>query len=195
MIPGFELTEFIRLAGILGVAFIVYAESGLLIGFFLPGDSLLFTTGFLAQQGVFGNWSIHAIVALLFVAAVLGDSTGYAFGNRVGRRLFKRKESLLFDPDNLQKTEEFYEKHGPKTIVIARFIPIIRTFAPIVAGIGKMRYATFLTYNLVGALLWAAGLTYLGYFVGSWYRYRPLPFADHRRHHFALDHAASSSCS
>lgn len=178
MIPGFELTEFIRLAGILGVAFIVYAESGLLIGFFLPGDSLLFTTGFLAQQGVFGNWSIHAIVALLFVAAVLGDSTGYAFGNRVGRRLFKRKESLLFDPDNLQKAEEFYEKHGPKTIVIARFIPIIRTFAPIVAGIGKMRYATFLTYNLVGALLWAAGLTYLGYFVGSWFAARGIDI-DH----------------
>lgn len=172
MIPGIELTEFIRIVGILGVAFIVFAESGLLIGFFLPGDSLLFTTGFLVQQGVFGGWSIHTIVLLLFFAAVLGDSTGYAFGHKVGRRLFKRKESLLFDPDNLQKAEDFYEKHGSKTIVIARFIPVVRTFAPIVAGIGKMRYTTFLTFNLIGAFLWAIGLTYLGYFVGAWFEAR-----------------------
>lgn len=178
MVPGFELTEFIRIAGILGVAFIVFAESGLLVGFFLPGDSLLFTTGFLAQQGVFGNWSVHAIAATLFFAAVVGDSTGYAFGNKVGRRLFRRKESLLFDPENLQKAEAFYEKHGPKTIVIARFIPIIRTFAPIVAGIGSMRYTTFLAFNLIGGFLWAVGLTYLGYFVGSWFAARGIDI-DH----------------
>lgn len=178
MIPGFELTEFIRIAGILGVALVVFAESGLLIGFFLPGDSLLFTTGFLAHQGVFGNFSIHLIVLILFIAAVLGDSTGYAFGNKVGRRIFKRKESLLFDPENLEKAEAFYEKHGAKTIVIARFIPIIRTFAPIVAGVGKMRYTTFLAFNLIGAFLWAVGLTYVGYFVGSWFEARGIDI-DH----------------
>lgn len=172
MIPGIELTDFIRLVGIIGVALVVFAESGLLIGFFLPGDSLLFTTGFLAQQGVFGDVSIHAIVGLLFVSAVLGDSTGYAFGNKVGRRLFKRKETLLFDPDNLEKAEAFYEKHGPKTIVIARFIPIVRTFAPVVAGIGKMRYGTFLAYNIIGGFLWAVGLTYLGFYVGAWFEAR-----------------------
>lgn len=169
MIPGFELTEFIRLFSIWGVALVIFAESGLLVGFFLPGDSLLFTTGFLAHQGVFGGISVHVIVLILFIAAVFGDSTGYAFGSKVGRRIFRRKESLLFDPENLEKAEAFYEKHGSKTIVIARFIPIIRTFAPIVAGVGKMRYLTFLTFNLIGAFLWAVGITYLGYFVGSWF--------------------------
>lgn len=178
MIPGIELTDFIRLVGILGVAFVVFAESGLLVGFFLPGDSLLFTTGFLAQQGVFGNLSIHLIVAILFIAAVLGDSTGYAFGHKVGRRMFRRKESLLFDPSNLQKAEDFYEKHGAKTIIIARFIPIVRTFAPIVAGIGNMRYLTFLMFNLIGAFLWAAGLTYLGYYIGAWFEARGISI-DH----------------
>lgn len=168
MIPGFELAEFIRLVGILGVAFVVFAESGLFFGFFLPGDSLLFTTGILASQGLFGDFSIHFIVPLLFVAAVLGDSTGYATGKKFGPRLFRKKESLLFDPKHLQRAEDFYEEHGPKTIVIARFIPIIRTFAPIVAGIGTMTYAKFLTYNVIGALLWTAGLTYLGYFTADW---------------------------
>lgn len=171
MIPGVDIVEFLRttapIVGLLVVAGIIFAESGLLVGFFLPGDSLLFTVGFLAHQGVFGVTSIHLIVVLLFIAATLGDSTGYAFGNKIGRRLFRRHESLLFHPENLMKAEAFYERHGKKTIILARFIPVIRTFAPIVAGIGKMKYRTFLAYNIIGALLWAAGITYLGYFVGA----------------------------
>lgn len=176
MIPGLDIAEFLRTTapfiGILVVAAIIFAESGLLIGFFLPGDSLLFTVGFLASQGVFGDISIYLIVAILFVAAAAGDSVGYAFGHKVGRRLFKRKESLIFDPANLQRAEVFYEKHGAGTIVLARFMPIIRTFAPIVAGIGRMRYRTFLAFNLLGALLWAVGITYLGYSVGGWFEAR-----------------------
>lgn len=168
MIPGIELTEFIRLVGVLGVALVVFAESGLLIGFFLPGDSLLFTAGFLAQSDVL-HVNVHVLAGVLFIAAAFGDSVGYAFGRRVGRRLFHRKESLLFHKDNLQRAEEFYEKHGAKTIVLARFIPIVRTFAPIVAGISKMDYTTFLIFNLSGAFIWAVGLTYLGYFTGSWF--------------------------
>lgn len=173
MIPGVDIVEFLRtagaLVGLLVVAAILFAESGLLIGFFLPGDSLLFTVGFLAHQGVFGDVSVHLIVLLFFVAAAAGDSTGYAFGNRVGRKLFNREKSLLFQPENLHKAEAFYEKYGSKTIVLARFIPIIRTFAPIIAGVGKMHYRTFLAFNLVGAALWAAGITYVGYYAGAWF--------------------------
>lgn len=167
MIPGVDLIDFITFVGVIGVALVVFAESGLLIGFFLPGDSLLFTAGFLTHQGVL-DINIHLFVAILFIAAAAGDSVGYAFGNKVGRKLFKKKDSLLFSQKNLHYAEEFYEKHGSKTIVIARFIPIVRTFAPIVAGIGKMNYKTFLTFNLVGAFLWAVGLTYLGYFIAAW---------------------------
>lgn len=162
-----HLLDFIIGLGVLAIAIVIFAESGLLIGFFLPGDSLLFTAGFLTQQGVLPV-NIHMLVVILFVAAALGDSVGYAFGRRVGHRLFRRKDSFLFHKDNLRRAEEFYEKNGAKTIVIARFIPIIRTFAPIVAGIGKMDYRTFLLYNLIGAFLWAVGLTYLGYFAGGW---------------------------
>lgn len=164
----FDLQTLITTVGVIGVASIVFAESGLLIGFFLPGDSLLFTAGFLTQQGIL-NINIHLFVVILFIAAALGDSAGYAFGHKVGRRLFKRKESFLFDPENLVRAEKFYEENGSKTIVLARFIPIVRTFAPIVAGIGKMSYSTFLAYNLIGAFLWAVGITYLGYFVGTWF--------------------------
>ncbi len=167
MIPGVELTDFITWAGVIGVALVVFAESGLLIGFFLPGDSLLFTAGFLTHQGLL-DVNIHLFVLILFLAAAAGDSVGYIFGHKVGRRLFRRKDSLLFRQENLQHAENFYEKHGSKTIVIARFIPIVRTFAPIVAGIGKMDYKTFLTFNLIGAFLWAVGLTYVGYFTASW---------------------------
>jgi membrane-associated protein len=148
------------------VAAIVFAESGLLIGFFLPGDSMLFTAGFLINVGVL-NFNIHLFVALVFVAAVLGDGVGYMFGKRVGRRLFNRPNSLLFRQENVQKAEEFYEKHGGATVILARFIPVVRTFVPIIAGVGKMSYRTFLTYNIIGALLWAAGISYIGYYVGA----------------------------
>lgn len=168
MLFGIELTALVQAVGVLGVAAIIFAESGLLIGFFLPGDSLLFTTGLLAHQGLLGI-NIHALVGILFIAAITGDSVGYAFGHKVGPRIFKRKDSLLFHQDNIRRAEEFYEKYGPLTIVIARFMPIIRTFAPIVAGVGKMNYKTFLIFNLAGGLLWAAGITYLGYYIGAYF--------------------------
>ena len=158
------LEPIIRSIGYFGVAGMVFAESGLLIGFFLPGDSLLFTSGFLASQGYMDIWILSG---LCFVAAVAGDSVGYSFGHRVGRKIFLRPNSRWFKQENLQRAEQFYEKHGGKTIIIARFIPFIRTFAPIVAGIGKMTYPKFLTYNIVGAALWAVGLTWLGYWVGG----------------------------
>ncbi|GIW07042.1 MAG: protein DedA [Dehalococcoidia bacterium] len=143
---------------------IVFAESGLLFGFFLPGDSLLFTAGFLASQGYL---NLPLLLVGCFIAAVTGDQVGYWFGNRVGRRLFDREESFFFHRKNIERTEAFYRKHGGKTIVLARFLPAIRTFAPIVAGIGSMRYRDFVFYNIFGALLWAVGVTLAGYFLGS----------------------------
>lgn len=159
-----NLPELIKSFGYLGVWGIVFAESGLLVGFFLPGDSLLFTAGFLASQNVFNIW---LLVIGAFICAVLGDSVGYLTGHRFGRRLFTKEDSWLFHKDHLIKAEKFYEKYGNKTIVIARFLPIIRTFAPIVAGIGNMQYQLFITFNLLGGLLWTAGLTLVGYFLGS----------------------------
>ena len=164
---GIDIEATISAFGVLGILAIVFAESGLLIGFFLPGDTLLFTAGFLTQVNIL-HINIHLLVMLLFIAAVLGDSVGYTFGRRVGRRLFTRPNSRLFKQENIQRAEAFYEKHGGKTIIIARFVPVVRTFAPVVAGVGQMRYPTFLAYNLIGGLLWAGGITYLGYFLGSW---------------------------
>jgi len=166
MIPGVELIDFIKAISIIGVLLVIFAESGLLIGFFLPGDSLLFTTGFLVYNGVF-DFNIHLLVVLLFLAAVSGDSVGYTFGRRVGRPLFKRKNSKLFKQEYLERAQDFYEKHGGKTIILARFIPIVRTFAPVVAGVSRMKYRTFLSYNIIGGLLWTAGLTYAGFFLGK----------------------------
>lgn len=166
MLFGLELSEVIRAIGVFGIAAIVFAESGLLIGFFLPGDTLLFTAGFLAHQEVLGV-NVHLMVLILFIAAVAGDNVGYWFGKKVGPRIFKKQDSLLFHQDNLQRAEKFYEKYGPITLVIARFTPIVRTFAPIVAGVGRMNYRRFMFYNIVGGLLWTAGLTYLGYYGGA----------------------------
>lgn len=168
MIPGIDLIDFIKLVGVIGIAAVIFAESGLLIGFFLPGDSLLFTAGFLVHAG-FLPINIHLLVLVLFIAAVVGDSVGYTFGRKIGPHVFKRPDSLLFKQENIQKAQRFYEKHGGKTIIIARFIPIVRTFAPVVAGVGKMEYKHFLGYNLIGGFLWAAGITYLGYYVGAWF--------------------------
>lgn len=156
--------ETIARAGILAVAAIVFAESGLLVGFFLPGDSLLFTAGFLASQGIL---DIHTLAIACFVAAVLGDSVGYAFGKRMGPRLLKKPDGKIFKKKYIVQAEEFYEEHGKKTIIIARFVPIVRTFAPIVAGLGSMHYKTFLSYNIIGGALWTLGLTYAGYFLGK----------------------------
>lgn len=162
MLPDIE--TLIRTVGLLGIWAIVFAESGLLIGFFLPGDSLLFTAGFLASQG-FVN--IYLLAFGSFAAAVLGDNVGYSFGHKVGKRLFQKEDSLLFHKDHLRKAEEFYKKHGKKTIILARFVPVVRTFAPIVAGMGNMEYKTFFVYNIIGGLLWAVGLTMLGFVLGN----------------------------
>ncbi len=168
MIPGVELVDFIRVAGLLGISFVIFAESGLLIGFFLPGDTLLFTSGFLVSAGIF-KIDIHVLVLALFLAATLGDSVGYAFGNKVGRKLYKKSDSRLFKKAHLEAAEKFYAKYGAKTVIVARFIPAVRTFAPIVAGASKMKYQTFLLFNIIGALIWAVGITYLGYYLGSWF--------------------------
>jgi len=149
---------------VIGLILIVFAESGILAGFFLPGDSLLFTAGLLASQGVL---DLPVIVVGCFVAAVAGDQVGYIFGHRVGPSLFKRPNSRLFNQRNVERARAYFEAHGPKTVVLARFIPVVRTFTPVVAGVGAMDRRTFTIYNLVGALLWAVGLTLLGYVLGS----------------------------
>jgi len=161
---GFDLATFILAAGYIGLFTVVFAESGLFLGFFLPGDSLIFTAGFLASQGYF---SIIILVAIFFAGAVLGDSFGYAFGKKTGPKLFTRENSLLFKKSHLEKARIFYETHGGKTIILARFMPIIRTFAPILAGVGMMKYSVFLSYNIIGGALWAIGVSSAGYLLGS----------------------------
>ncbi|HZB43488.1 MAG TPA: VTT domain-containing protein [Ilumatobacter sp.] len=160
----------IEKGGLWLVAPIVFAESGLLIGFFLPGDSLLFITGFLASkpEGLphIGQ-PLPVVLLVLFIAAVAGDQVGYIFGRSVGPSLFHRPKSRLFNPANVVKAHAFFERHGPKTIVLARFVPIVRTFAPILAGVADMKYRTFTIYNIVGAGLWAVGVTTLGYYLGK----------------------------
>ena len=160
----FDLVSIIELSGYFGLFLIVFAESGLFFGFFLPGDSLLFTAGFLASQGYF---PIMPLALMLFVAAVAGDAVGYAFGRKVGPRIFSRPESSFFKPSHIEKTTAFFDKYGAKTIFLARFVPIIRTFAPIMAGVGGMKYRIFARYNVVGGFFWAVGLTFLGYVFGQ----------------------------
>ena len=159
-----DLAKLIETVGYVGLLAIIFAESGLLIGFFLPGDSLLFTAGFLASQAIL---SLPVLLIFVPIAAIAGDSVGYSFGRRVGRRLFQKQDSLFFHKKNLRRAEEFYEKHGAKTIVLARFMPIVRTFAPIVAGISEMHYRRFVTYNIIGGVLWGLGVTLIGYFLGG----------------------------
>lgn len=161
---GIDLVFLLQAVGYIGFFLIIFAESGILLGFFLPGDSLLFTAGFLASQGYF---NLAILVLLAFVGAVLGDSFGYTFGKQLGPKIFTREDSRLFHKHHLERARLFYKAHGPKTIVLARFLPAIRTFAPIVAGVGQMRYRTFVIYNILGALLWAVGLTIAGYFFGN----------------------------
>ena len=152
--------------GILAILFVVFAESGLLFGFVFPGDSLLFTAGYMVQQG-FLRIDITLFIFLLFIAAVAGDSVGYAFGRRVGRKLFEKENSRFFKKKYLVQAESFYKKHGSLTVVLARFVPIVRTFAPIVAGASEMHYRKFLAFNIVGGLIWTASFTYLGFFAGE----------------------------
>lgn len=150
--------------GTIGLILVVFAESGLLIGFFLPGDSLLFTAGLLASQG---KLNMAVIVFGCMVAAIVGDQVGYQFGKRVGPSLFRRPDSRLFKQEYVDKAQSYFERYGSRTIVLARFIPIVRTFAPIVAGVGQMEYRTFALYNVVGGVLWAGGVTTLGYILGE----------------------------
>jgi len=163
--------DLIDKVGLVGIWVVLFAESGLLVGFFLPGDSLLFTAGFFASGSASIPVSLHlnlpVLLAGCFVAAVAGDQVGYLFGRRVGPALYKRPDSRFFKRQNVEKAQQFFDKHGAKTIVLARFVPIIRTFAPIVAGVSSMRYRTFVTYNLLGGALWSLGLTLLGYFLGQ----------------------------
>lgn len=150
--------------GYIGLFLFIFAESGLFFGFFLPGDSLLFSVGLLSSQGHFNIWML---VPLVCIAAVLGDSVGYWFGAKVGPALFTREDSMLFKKHYVNETQAYFEKYGAQTLILARFIPAVRTFAPILAGVGKMKYSTFLRYNLLGGIGWAACVTLLGYFLGS----------------------------
>lgn len=159
-----SLEHIILTFGYLGLFFIVFAESGLLFGFFFPGDSLLITAGLLASRGYL---NIYLLAIISIIAAISGDTVGYWFGNKVGPKIFKREKSLLFDKDHLIRANEFYKKHGGKTIVLARFLPFIRTFAPIVAGVGKMEYPRFLSFNIFGGIFWVLATTLLGFFLGN----------------------------
>jgi membrane-associated protein len=161
-----DLMALIQAVGLFGVWAMVFAESGLLIGFFLPGDSLLFTAGLLssASFGLFNFWTLTVVA---WICAIVGDNVGYEFGKRVGPALFRREKSLLFNPKNVIKAQEFYEKHGGKAITLARFMPIVRTFAPIVAGIGKMDHKRFTLFNALGGTIWVWGMTTAGHFLGT----------------------------
>ncbi len=167
----FDIESLVRFGGIFIVAAIVFAESGLLIGFFLPGDTLLFGAGLLASQG---EISIIPLIFFTVLAAVLGDNVGYSIGRRSGKRMFNKKDGIIFRAEHLERAEAFYEKHGGKTIILARFTPIVRTFAPVVAGMGKMSRKRFMIFNVIGGVLWGAGMTLLGYHLGS-----RIPGLDH----------------
>jgi membrane-associated protein len=157
-------SHLIETFGTIGVIAVIFAESGLLIGFFLPGDSLLFTAGLLASQG---KLNIAVIVVGCCLAAVAGDQVGYQFGARVGPALFRRPDSRLFKREYIDRAQSYFDQYGSRTIVLARFVPIVRTFAPVVAGVGSMRWRTFAAYNLVGGVVWAAGVSLAGYVLGE----------------------------
>ncbi len=160
----YTLDELVRWGGYAVLLAIVFTETGLLVGLFLPGDSLLITAGLVAATGALDIWWLNVGLA---VAAIAGDSVGYAIGRRAGPRLFTRPRSRLFNPRHLERTRAFYARHGPKTIVIARFVPIIRTFAPVVAGVGQMEYRRFVLYNVAGGVGWVTSMTWAGYLLGQ----------------------------
>ncbi|MBU1197097.1 VTT domain-containing protein [Candidatus Micrarchaeota archaeon] len=159
----YDIPFLISTVGYAGLAFIIFAETGLMIGFFLPGDSLLVTAGLFAATG---HLDIFLLNVILVPAAIMGDAVGYFFGKKVGPRLYSRPDSRFFKQSHLQKAKAFYDKHGGKTIVLARFVPVVRTFAPIVAGASGMSYKSFATYNVVGGFIWVTGLTSLSFFLG-----------------------------
>jgi membrane-associated protein len=154
----------IQTVGLIGIILIIFSETGLFFGFFFPGDSLLFTAGLFASQGFF---SIEVLLISCALAAILGDSVGYWTGKKYGRELFKQNSNFFFKKKRLEEAEVFYQKHGKYTIIIARFIPIIRTFAPIVAGLGRMHYKTFLSYNILGGISWTTSFLLISYFLGG----------------------------
>lgn len=160
----FDIVELIKTGGYIGLFLIVLAESGLMIGFFLPGDSLLFTAGFLASQGYL---DIYILIPLLLTAAILGDNMGYWIGRKMGPRLFSREDSWFFHKSHVAKTEAFFAKHGMKALILARFVPVVRAFTPVLAGVGKMPYRTFALIDALGGILWAGMITILGYYLGS----------------------------
>ena len=170
----YNVPELIRMGGLIGLVLIVFAETGLMVGFFLPGDSLLVTAGLFAAKG---DLNIVWLNLALIAAAIVGDATGYWIGRRAGKALYNRPNSFFFRKQHLIKTHEFYEKHGGKTIVIARFVPIIRTFAPVVAGAAEMTYRQFATYNILGGIGWVTSMTLIGYFLG-----RAVPDIDKHIH-------------
>ncbi|MFU8871658.1 DedA family protein [Micromonospora sp. SL4-19] len=153
--------------GLIGILAVVFAESGLLIGFFLPGDSLLFTAGLLVADGRYLHQPLWLLCLLVAVAAIAGDQVGYLFGKRVGPSLFRRPDSRLFKQENVERANAFFARYGARSIVLARFVPIVRTFTPIIAGVSRMHYRTFLAFNVLGGVLWGAGVTVLGYFLGQ----------------------------
>jgi membrane-associated protein len=160
-----NLTELVQWAGIFGLAAIIFSETGLLVGVFLPGDSLLVTAGLLAARGYL---NVYALAPLLTVAAICGNSVGYFIGSATGPRIFNRENSLFFNKKHAIRAHEFYAKYGRKTIVLAQFMPIIRTFAPVVAGVGGMRFRQFITFNVIGAVVWIWSMVGIGYFLGSY---------------------------
>ncbi len=160
----YDVESLVRVGGLVGLTAIVFAETGLLIGFFLPGDSLLVTAGLFAARG---DLEVISMIIVLSIAAIVGDTVGYNIGARAGPKLFTRPDSLLFNRKHLITTKEFYERHGPFTIVIARFIPILRTFAPVVAGVGTMEYKRFIVYNVAGGIGWVVTTVLGGYFLGQ----------------------------
>jgi membrane-associated protein len=166
---GLDPRNLIQSFGLFGIYAIVFAESGLLIGFFLPGDSLLFTAGVLTHPNDF--WQVPVPIAVLAlgcaVAAIAGDQVGYMIGNRAGPTIFSRPESRLFKRQHVERAEAFFEEHGPRAIILARFVPVVRTFVPVIAGVSKMHYRTFVTYNIIGGVIWGAGITTLGWALGN----------------------------
>src|SRR5258708_469118 len=164
VLPSLNLPELVKAIGYVGLFSMVFAESGLFFGFFLPGDSLLFTAGLLASQGLFSIW---ILVPLLCLAAVLGDNAGFWTGKKLGGWLMREKDTFFFQKKYLHQAQTFYEKHGGKTLILARFMPAIRTFAPIAAGIADMHYNSFFFNNIVGGVLWASGMTLGGFFLGK----------------------------
>jgi membrane-associated protein len=164
----FDIQKWLESGGLALAALIVFAETGLLIGFFLPGDSLLFIAGFLSSKAGGHVLPVLPITAgVIFIAAVVGDQVGYVFGRKIGPSLFDRPSSRLFKPANVARASAFFERRGSIAIVLARFVPVVRTFTPIVAGVARMKYRTFVTYNIIGGLLWGVGVTTLGYFLGE----------------------------